>query len=184
MQNVMITSGWNQLSRAGIWWLHKCRLTCRNIGYLDLYYSHHTWEVWVYFTCSFVVIRKYNRTLSNWLHTCRIFILLLSRNNRAQIKYLHDSSLPQQELARISNFLNSSMSSSRFDTVRLGHKLCDKDDNYTFSTRISRNENYSRWVHTIFEHIQNFHTDLPKLQAWEKHCSNWLLFVIVIARMV
>ncbi len=75
----------------------------------------------VYFTRSFVVIRKYNRTLSTWRRTCRIFILLLSRKNRAQMKNLHDSSLPKQELARISTFLHSSMFGSRFGTVRLGH---------------------------------------------------------------
>ncbi len=39
---------------------------------------------------------------------------------------------------------------------------------------ISRNENYSRWVHEIFEHVQNFHTNLLKLHAWEEHCLNWL----------
>ncbi len=51
-----------------------------------------------------MVIRKYNRTLATWLHTCHIFILLLSRKNRAQLKSLDDSSLSQQELARISTF--------------------------------------------------------------------------------
>ncbi len=54
------------------------------------------------------------------------------------------------------------------------HKLCDKDDNYTFSMCISRNENYSHWVHKFFEHVQNFHADLPKLHAREEQCSNWL----------
>ncbi len=49
------------------------------------------------------------------------FILLLSRKNRAQMKNLHDSSLPQQELARISKYLHSSTFGSRFGTVRLGH---------------------------------------------------------------
>ncbi len=68
-----------------------------------------------------MVIRKYNRTLSTWLHTCCIFILLLSRKNRAQMKNVHDSSLPQQELARISKFSHSSMFGSRFGTVRLGN---------------------------------------------------------------
>ncbi len=43
-----------------------------------------------------------------------------------------------------------------------------------FSMRISRNENYSRWVHEIFEHVQNFRTDLPKLHPWEEHCPNAL----------
>ncbi len=87
----------------------------------DLLYSYHTWKVRVYFACSFVVIRKYNRTLSTWLRTCRIFILLLSRKNRVQKKNVHDLSLPQQELARISKFSHSSMFGSRFGTVRLGH---------------------------------------------------------------
>ncbi len=45
--------------------------------------------------------------------------------------------------------LRSSTFGSIFGTVRLGHKLCDKDDNYTFSMRISRNENYLCWVHKI-----------------------------------
>ncbi len=39
--------------------------------------------------------------------------------------------------------------------------------------RISRNENYSCWVHKIFEHVQNFRTDLLKLHEREEHCSNW-----------
>ncbi len=39
---------------------------------------------------------------------------------------------------------------------------------------ISRNENYSCWVHEIFEHVQNFHTDLLKLHTREEHCLNWL----------
>ncbi len=68
----------------------------------------YTWKVRVYSACSFVVICKYNHTLSTWLHTCRIFILLLSRKNLAQMKNLHDSSLPQQELVRISKNLDSS----------------------------------------------------------------------------
>ncbi len=40
--------------------------------------------------------------------------------------------------------------------------------------RISRNENYSRWVHKSFEHVQNFHADLQKLHALEEHCLNRL----------
>ncbi len=58
---------------------------------------------------------------ANFAHSCRIFILLLSRKNQAQIKNLHDSSFPQQELARMSNFLHSSSFRSRFGTVGLGH---------------------------------------------------------------
>ncbi len=34
--------------------------------------------------------------------------------------------------------------------------------------------NYLHWVHTIFEHVQIFHTDLLQLHAREEHCSNWL----------
>ncbi len=52
--------------------------------------------------------------------------------------------------------------------------LCDKDDNYTFSMRISRNENYWCWVHEMFENVQNICTDLPKLHVREGHCSNSL----------
>ncbi len=43
-----------------------------------------------------------------------------------------------------------------------------------FSICIRRNENYSCLVHDIFEHVQNFLTDMPKLHAWEEHCSNGL----------
>ncbi len=58
-----------------------------------------------------------------WLGSVHVvfFILLLSRKNWAQIKHLHDSSLPQQELARISKFLHSSTFGSRFGTVTPGH---------------------------------------------------------------
>ncbi len=59
-------------------------------------------------------------TLSTWLRTCLIVILLLSRKNRAQMKISH-SSFHQQELARISNFLHLSTFCSTFGTVRLGH---------------------------------------------------------------
>ncbi len=93
-----------------------------NLSCYDLLYSYHMVEVQVYFARSFMVIRKYNLTLSTWLRTCHIFILLLSRKNQDQMKNLHDQSLPQQELARISNFLHSSMFGSRFGTVRLGHQ--------------------------------------------------------------
>ncbi len=79
------------------------------------------WKVRVYFARSYVAIRKYNRTLSTWLHTCHIFILLLSRKNWAQVKHLHDSCSPQQEMAQISNFLHSSMFGNRFGTVGLEH---------------------------------------------------------------
>ncbi len=37
------------------------------------------------------------------------------------MKNLHDLSLPQQELVRISNILHSLLFGSRFGTVRLGH---------------------------------------------------------------
>ncbi len=67
-----------------------------------------------------MVIRKYTRTLLTWLRTCHIFILLLSRKNKAQMKKLHDLHLPQQELARISKNLHSAIFGSRFGTVRLG----------------------------------------------------------------
>ncbi len=30
------------------------------------------------------------------------------------------------------------------------------------------------WVRKLFEHVQNFRTDLPKLHGREEHCSNWL----------
>ncbi len=79
----------------------------------NLLYSYHKWEVPVNLARSFMVIRKYNCTLSTWLHTCSIFILLLSRKNQVQMKNLHDLSLPQQELVRISNVLHSSTFSSR-----------------------------------------------------------------------
>ncbi len=39
------------------------------------------------------------------------------------MKNLHDSSFPQQELVRISNFLHSSSFGSRFGTVGLGHYI-------------------------------------------------------------
>ncbi len=39
---------------------------------------------------------------------------------------------------------------------------------------ISMNENYSHWVHKIFELVQNFRTGLPRLHAREELCSNWL----------
>ncbi len=38
-------------------------------------------------------------------------------------------------------------------------------------------------VHKIFEHVQNFCTDLWKLHTWEEYCSNWIVIVIVNARM-
>ncbi len=47
--------------------------------------------------------------------------------------------------------------------------------------RISRNENYLRWVHKFFEHVQNFLTDLLKLHVWEEHCSNWLLLSLSLS---
>ncbi len=68
-----------------------------------------------------MVIGKYNRTLSTWIRICRIFILLLPRKNRAEMKNLNDSSLPQQELAQISKCLHLSMFGSRFGRVRIGH---------------------------------------------------------------
>ncbi len=30
------------------------------------------------------------------------------------------------------------------------------------------------WVYELFEHVQNFGTNLPKLHGREEHCSNWL----------
>ncbi len=47
---------------------------------------------------------------------------------------------------------------------------------------ITTNENYSCWVHKMFEHVQNFHTGLPKLHAREEHFE-LIVTVIVIARM-
>ncbi len=38
--------------------------------------------------------------------------------------------------------------------------------------RISKNENYSGWVHAIFEHVQNFYTSLPRIHTREEHCLN------------
>ncbi len=96
-----------------------------NLSCDDRLSSYNTWEVRVYFARSFMVIHKYNRTLSTWLRTCHIFILLLSRKNQAQMKNLHDSSLPQQELAWIF-FLHLSTFGSRFDTVCIGHYVAFK----------------------------------------------------------
>ncbi len=48
---------------------------------------------------------------------------------------------------------------------------CDKHDNYMFSMRISKNVNYSCWVHKLFEHVQKLRTGLPWL-AWEERSSN------------
>ncbi len=51
-------------------------------------------------------------------------------------------------------------------------RLCDKEENYTFSMRIARNENYSSWEQERFEHVQNFRACLPKYHRWEVHYSN------------
>ncbi len=43
--------------------------------------------------------------------------------------------------------------------------------------RVTTNEKYRAghfWVHKLFEHVQNFRTNLPKLHRREEHCSNWL----------
>ncbi len=34
------------------------------------------------------------------------------------------------------------------------------------------------WIHKLFEQVQNFRTDLPKLHGWEEHCSNWLSLLL------
>ncbi len=82
----------------------------------------HTWEFRFQFTCSFAVIRKYNLYFVNFARTCLIFILLLQRKHRAQIKKKWYSSLTQKELVRISEMLHSSTFGSRFGIVRLGYK--------------------------------------------------------------
>ncbi len=73
-------------------------------------------------------LHTHSWSFTNIIVLCRLgsvhvifFILLLSRKNRVQKKNINDSSLPQQELARISNFSHSSMFGSIFGTVRLGH---------------------------------------------------------------
>ncbi len=66
-------------------------------------------------TCSYLGTYIF---VSTWLHTCHIVILLLSRKNRAQIKKIWCSSLPQQELVQISKYLHSFTFGSRFGTVR------------------------------------------------------------------
>ncbi len=35
-------------------------------------------------------------------------------------------------------------------------RLCDKEENYTFSMRITKNENYSSWEHKRFEQLKTF----------------------------
>ncbi len=59
-------------------------------------------------------------------------------------------------------------------TRKTASKLCDKHDNYTFSMCISKNVNYSCWVHKLFEHVQKLRTGLQRLHAWEERCSNRL----------
>ncbi len=49
-------------------------------------------------------------------------------------------------------------------------RLCDKEENYTFTMCITRNEKYLHWEHESFEHV-----GLPKLHRWQEHYSNWLL---------
>ncbi len=44
----------------------------------------------------------------------------------------------------------------------------------TITTRLSKNVNYSCWVHKHFEHVQKLRTGLPKLHAREESCSNRL----------
>ncbi len=44
----------------------------------------------------------------------------------------------------------------------------------TITTRLSKNVNYSCWVHKPFEHVQKLRTGLPKIHAREECCSNRL----------
>ncbi len=44
----------------------------------------------------------------------------------------------------------------------------------TITTRLSKNVNYSCWVHKLFEHVQKLRTGLPKLHTREERCSNRL----------
>ncbi len=52
---------------------------------------------------------------------------------------------------------------SRFGKVKLGHNVVNV---------LSKNEIYLCWLHKVFEHVQNFHTQLPTLHKWEEHYSN------------
>ncbi len=54
--------------------------------------------------------------------------------------------------------------------------MCNKEENYTFSMDITRNEKYSPWEHTSFEHVQNFRAGLPKYHGWEVHYLNLQVF--------
>ncbi len=65
----------------------------------------------------------------------------------------------------------------------LGHKLCDKEDNYTFSMRITTNEKYSCWA---LLGIQTFWT-CSKLSYWPAEATRTrrtLFELIVIVTVI
>ncbi len=97
--------------------LKKCNYCLCHTAYV-LYSSHSQY----YFVRACNISDERSTNVTRTLSTYRIFILLLSRKNWAQMKNLHHSCSPQQELARISIFLHSSTFENSFGTVGLGHK--------------------------------------------------------------
>ncbi len=76
--------------------------------------------------------------------------------------------------------------SSRFGIVRLGHKLCDKEDNYTFSMCITTNEKYSCWAQLgIWNYLTYSKLSYRPAEAtWTRRTLfELIVIVIVITRM-
>ncbi len=72
------------------------------------------------------------------------------------------------------SYNNQEYSKNDWNTAR---KVCDKYNNYTFSMLISRNENYSHWVHKCFEHAC-WHAEITWMRG-----TLFKLIVNVIAKM-
>ncbi len=61
--------------------------------------------------------------------------------------------------------------SIQYESTGIQHISCATN---TITTRLSKNVNYSCWVHKPFEHVQKLRTGLPKLHAREERCLNGL----------
>ncbi len=104
---------------------------------------------------------------TNFLNMFKTFVLICrnytpEKNTFRMDCHCHCHCQNDQEWSPIQTRMdNSSSFSSIFSTVRLGHKLCNKEDNYTFSMHITRNEKYSHWEQESIEHVQTFCAGLP-----------------------
>ncbi len=87
----------------------------------------------------------YSHCYAKFLNMFKMFVLACRPYVLTLFKWIgmdwNDQEWPPEQTCMV----NSCSFGSRFGTVGLGHKLCDKHDNYKFSLHISKNEIYSHW---------------------------------------